>query len=255
MEPSRHHVLTSSTKLLNKRYHAMQNTNCRLLYACEIRLRIHIREKSQRNVLQFCKNTETVFDEILKIMNMNSIISCFQIMYCLQREVIKLLRIKPTHIYQTPELIHITICYALGINELLVQLAKRFTKTWQCCKLQCQSEKFSEDDAHSRQKTAIGNQVPFIYFNKWLLNMQEEMKRANQFKTDETSKLIGISSHELVELAQTSTVVSSEDALEMCYRVREFHHLLMQNHKSKANIYIEEKHSFNQYQSYIIHCW
>ena len=51
--------------------------------ACEIRLRIYMKEKSQHDVLQSRENSATVFDEILKIMDIDFIISYFQITCCL----------------------------------------------------------------------------------------------------------------------------------------------------------------------------
>ena len=209
--------------------------------ACEIRLRIYMKEKSQRDVLQSWENSATVFDEILKIIDIDSIISYFQITYCLQREIIKLLRIKPTHIYRTAELMNITICYALGHDELLVLLTKRFNSLVSDDDLECQLEIFSEDDVHRKQKKAEGGQVKLIYFDKWLLNMEEELTHANKFQSGEISDAIEIIAGELSELALSTNLLSLEDALEMWCRVREFHHSHVQRYECAATTDVEEK--------------
>ena len=140
------------------------------------------------------------------------------------------MRIKPTHVYQAAELMNITICYALRQNKLLVKLAKRFNSLWTGGNLEYQLF-FSEVDIHNKQETAINDQVKFIYFDKWLLNMEKEMKHANNPLVDEISKPITVITNELAGLALLTTALSFEDALEMFYRVREICHLQLQRYK------------------------
>ena len=208
--------------------------------ACEIRLRIYMKERSQRNVLEPCKNSATVFDEILKIIDIDSIISFFQITYCLQREIIKLLRIKSTHIYQTAELMNITICYALGQDELLILLIKRFKILLSNDNLERQLQIVSEVDKHNMQEIAKNDQVKFIYFDEWLFNMEEDIKHANKSTKDEILETIEEITGELGEFPAILTFLSYEDALEMCYRMREICHSEVHRYKSAMIINIEK---------------
>ena len=79
--------------------------------ACEIRLRVYMNAKSQRDYITPCENAKTIFDDILKIINIDSIISYFQITYCLQLAIIGLLKIKTEHLYSGVGLLNIAICH------------------------------------------------------------------------------------------------------------------------------------------------
>ena len=100
---------------------------------------------------------------------------------------------------------------------------------------------FSKDDVYSKQEIAIGGQVKFIYFDKWLHNMEKEIKQAKKFQTDEVSNPIEIISDEVSELALTTNFLSYEDGLEMWYRVREFQHLQVRKYECAATIDLEVK--------------
>ena len=94
--------------------------------ACEIRLRIYMKAKSQHDYIKPCADAHSIFDEILMVMDYKSIIKYFQITYCLQREIVRLLRIKGSYNYSKLSLLNITICWALKENELMLSLSKTF---------------------------------------------------------------------------------------------------------------------------------
>ena len=110
-----------------------ENTKRKLAIAtaisCEIRLRFYQQEKSQRDYIKPQGKAGTIFDEILKVIDIDSIINYFQITYCLQREVTRLLNIKGTHIYSNASLLNITICYALKLNEMMLLLVEKYKDT------------------------------------------------------------------------------------------------------------------------------
>ena len=92
--------------------------------ACKIRLGIYMKEKSQRDYIQTCNDSKTIFDDILDVIDVDSIVSYFQITYCLQLEVIKILGIKGSHIYSNVKMLNIAICYALRLDHLMLALSE-----------------------------------------------------------------------------------------------------------------------------------
>ena len=106
-----------------------ENTKHKLSYAvaiaCEVRLSVYMNEQSQRDNIQLHRNSKTIFDKVLKFIDTETVVSYFQITYCLQREIIKILGIKENHIYSNPNLMNITICYALRLDALMLILMKK----------------------------------------------------------------------------------------------------------------------------------
>ena len=99
------------------------NTKHNLLFAvaiaCEIRLKIYMEKKSQFDYFTAGTDAEMFFDELFEIVDKYEIIRYFQITYCLQREVSRLLNFKKRHTYSKAVFVNITICYALGLYELM----------------------------------------------------------------------------------------------------------------------------------------
>ena len=94
-----------------------QNTAHHLLYAiaiaCEMRLRIYMKNESQSNDSIDLKKDG--IEKFLDIVGFASTISYFQITYCLQCEVAKQLNFTKLHFYSDPQLINITIGFVFDI--------------------------------------------------------------------------------------------------------------------------------------------
>ena len=99
------------------------NTKHNLLFAvaiaCEIRIRIYMEKKSQFDYFTAGTDAEMFFDELFEIIDKSEIIRYLQVTYCLQREVSRLLNFKKRHTYSKAVFVNITICYALGLYELM----------------------------------------------------------------------------------------------------------------------------------------
>jgi len=119
-------VITKSTK---------RNLSFAVAIACNIRLAVYLKEKPQRDFIQPTEKTETVFDKILKVVELNDIITYFHVTYCLQREIIELLETKKSHFYSNSGLLNIAICFALRQDDLLRMVISMYLKT----------QKFSND--------------------------------------------------------------------------------------------------------------
>ena len=102
--------------------HTKHKLSYAVAIACEIRLNVYMNAQSQRDYIQAKKNAQTIFDGILTTIDSESIVSYFQIAYCLQREIIKELGIKGSQIYSHYTLMNITLCYALRLDGLLLTL-------------------------------------------------------------------------------------------------------------------------------------
>ena len=55
--------------------------------AQEVTVRVYMNAKSQHDYIQSSKKSKTVFDEILKFVDKDSILSYFQVSYCLQNMI------------------------------------------------------------------------------------------------------------------------------------------------------------------------
>ena len=143
-----------------------ENTKHKLLYAvaiaCEIRLCVYMKAKSQRDYIQAHETSQTIFDEILEFNSVESIVNYFQIAYCLQRRIIEKLGIKKSHIYSNYSLMNITICYVLKLDEQMLALLK-------------EKLTFSIDIDLEQENTVAKNNF-FMCFDKYLADMENEMK-------------------------------------------------------------------------------
>ena len=187
-----------------------ENTRHKLLYAVaiafEIRLCVYMKAQSQRDYIQAHENCETIFDEILEFITIESIVNYFQIAYCLQREIIKKLDIKKCHIYSNYSLMNITICYVLKLDEQLLALLK-------------EKLRFSIDIDLEQENTVINN-IFFMCFDKYLSDMENEMKTS-------ASKVIGNCSdiysifNALSDAALDNDLENVDERIELSMRVVE----------------------------------
>ena len=154
--------------------------------ACEIRLRIYMNAKSQRDYIQPCEKAETIFDEVLKFMDVSTIINYFQITYCLQQEVMQVLEIKESHIYSNSSLMNITICYALKRNELMLSLLNKFKPT----KRSVVSAKDGAKTALSvvRHKSIFKDVYSLDNFDRCICNLEDEINFASLPATKQSSQ-------------------------------------------------------------------
>ena len=96
---------------------AAQKLKYAIAIACEIRLRVYMRKKSQcDNAIDLNQNDGMKM--FLDIAGVASTVSYFQIAYCLQCEVAKQLDCTKLHFYADPRLINIAISLAFGIENL-----------------------------------------------------------------------------------------------------------------------------------------
>ena len=83
--------------------------------ACEMRLRVYMAHKSQHDLIEI-KADKGGIKNFLNVAGQANTIRYFQIVYCLQCEVAKMLRLTKLHFYADPQLINIATCYAFGVN-------------------------------------------------------------------------------------------------------------------------------------------
>ena len=91
---------------------------------CKVRLGIYMKKKSQCDYIQPCSDSKTIFDALLDVIDIDSIVSYFQATYCLQLEVIKILGIKGSHTYSDVKMLNIALCYALKLNQMMLALSE-----------------------------------------------------------------------------------------------------------------------------------
>ena len=142
--------------------------------ACEVRLKIYMKEKSHHDYIQRKENSANIFDEFLSIVDIDSIVSYFQITYSLQREVIQLLRIKESHIYSSFTLLNITICYALRLDNLMLTLIEKFVKTEDPGLYKANSD-FLEDNIGAAQKQVPDDQNTRTCFDICIFALENEL--------------------------------------------------------------------------------
>ena len=101
-----------------------------LLYAvaiaCEVRLNMYMENKSQYDYLHALD--EDTLDDFLKMVGQNCIIKFFQITYCLQCELVKILSLRNSYLYSKPKFMNITICYALRLDFYLHSLLSQSSR-------------------------------------------------------------------------------------------------------------------------------
>ena len=153
---------------LAEKQHISEKTKHKLSYtvaiACEIRLRVYMKAQSQRDYIQPSETSQTIFDKILEFIRLESIVSYFQIVYCLQREIIEKLEIKKSHIYSNSSLMNITICYALKLDGPMLALLKNKLRL--------------SNNADLEQRSFVVKNNFFTCFDKHLADMEIEMQNS-----------------------------------------------------------------------------
>ena len=106
-----------------------QKTKHKLLYAvaiaCEVRLRVYVSNQSQcDNAIHLKEERTSSIKKFLNIVGETSMLSYFQITYCLQCEIAKQLKFTKLHFYSNPQLINLALSSAFemqkyNINKLL----------------------------------------------------------------------------------------------------------------------------------------
>ena len=89
---------------------------CAIAIACEIRLRVYMDRKSQKNEIIDLKQGGK--EKFLSLVGAVSTINYFQITYCLQCEVAKQLKFTKLHFYSDYQLVNITISIVFGFKNL-----------------------------------------------------------------------------------------------------------------------------------------
>ena len=139
--------------------YAKQKLSFAVAIACKIRLSVYINAKSQHDYVQTCENGETVFDDVFKIVDRQSIVSYFQITTSLHAEVMILLKGR-LHSSQLDESIcNIYIMYMLGMDEMMLSLFLKY-ELWNQALFHI---RYSRNKIHS-------------VFDKRLAKMEEEIK-------------------------------------------------------------------------------
>jgi len=102
-------------------------TKNKLLYAiaiaCETRLRIYLKYKSQKDVVHLNPSSK-ISEKFLNIVGAESTLNYFQIAYCLQCEVAKQLCFTKFYFYSNPQLFNFTLSLAFGINGVITNFTK-----------------------------------------------------------------------------------------------------------------------------------
>ena len=123
------HILSNSCfdiiRKLAEKSIITENTKHKLLYAlaiaCQIRLTVYMREKCQRDHVDFRRYFELIGPFV--------VLSYFQIAYCLQCEIARCLKFTRLHFYSKPHMINVTFLYAFKMNHIVVPLlGKIFTE-------------------------------------------------------------------------------------------------------------------------------
>ena len=187
-----------------------ENTKHKLSYAvaiaCEIRLCVYMKAQSQRDYIKPNENSETIFDEILKFITVESIINYFQIAYCLQREIIEKLEIKKSHIYSNYSLMNITICYALKLDEPMLALLKENLRFL--------------NNTDLEQKSTVLKSNFFVCFDKHLADMENEMKNSSSKLSGNRSNIYSIFCA-LLDAAFDNDLGNVDEQIELYMRVVE----------------------------------
>ena len=102
--------------------YAKQHLSFAVAISCELRLSVYMNENSQHDNISSGVDLETMFEKVLTIIDKESLISYFQITYCLQLELIKKLRLTNAYNYSNSNLLNLTICNALRLDEKMLVL-------------------------------------------------------------------------------------------------------------------------------------
>ena len=200
--------------------------------ACEIRLSVYMKAQSQCDYIQRHKNSETIFDEILTTIDKQSIVSYFQIAYCLQLEIIKKLGIKGTFTYSNFTLMNITICYALRLDAPIIAMLEDdpsvVIDSGSDSGLNSDSELNSDSDLNSNsdlqsdsdQENFVEKNKFFSHFDKHLASMEYEIKICASTKNSsppDTSSIFSV----LFDAAFNEDFENIQNQIEMLMRSME----------------------------------
>ena len=89
-----------------------------LAIACQTRLAVYMKEK--------CQKDEVNIQTLLEILDISDVLNFFQIIYCLQCEIAKLLKFTKLYFYSKPQFINITFCYAFDLKQFAFNLLFNF---------------------------------------------------------------------------------------------------------------------------------
>ena len=103
--------------------------HCAVAIACEIRLRVYMKNKSQFDNAINLKQSDGM-KNFLEIVGVPSTINYFQVAYCLQCELAKHLNLTKLHFYSNSQLINCTIVLAFGTNNLESVFKNRQNRFW-----------------------------------------------------------------------------------------------------------------------------
>ena len=201
--------------------------------ACEIRLTLCINAKSQRNYIQTRESVKGIFVDVLKIVKKETIIRYFQIMYCLQREVIQLLGIKETYMHSNPILMNISLSFALKLHNLM----------WSQMEMLLGLNSInSSDNFFNSNHTIVPTNNNYVKFDECLAELESQTKQSLLIPSQ--SLLISLSNN-LMEVADNLyKKLQEEDLLEMFKRLVEVGLLLSQCDKELDEV-VEAKLLFS----------
>ena len=206
-----------------------ENTKHKLSYAvaiaCEVRLCVYMKAQSQRDYIQPHEKSETIFDEILKFIDKDSILNYFQITYCLQREIITILEIKGSHIYSNFTFMNITICYALRLDVLMLTLMEEELIFFDVTNLNSGFENIAE------------NVNIFRNFDKYLADMENELDNCARKISDNPPGIICIADA-LSDIAydDSNGYLDLEEQTELVMRIVEIVRRLSFNYEDRKKI-------------------
>ena len=189
-----------------------ENTKHKLSHAvaiaCEIRLCVYMKMQTQCDYIQPIENSQTIFDEILGFISAQSIVSYFQITYCLQREIIKMLAIRKSYIYSNFTLMNITICYALRLDKPMVALLTEKLKF------------LNESNSDSEQENVVVTNKFITNFDNYLSDMENEIKSCASKLASEPHNILSIILA-FINAASDDDFINFEENIELKLRVIE----------------------------------
>ena len=103
-----------------------QKQKHKLMYAvalaCEIRLRVYAEKDKQDDIYSSDLFQKSSFRTALDAVGKTSLINYFQIAYALQLSICKKINIKPKHLITDPNMLNVSVCSVLGLQDLTNKL-------------------------------------------------------------------------------------------------------------------------------------
>ena len=187
--------------------------------ACEVRLKVYLKEDSQRDYVRPRDNSETSFDEMLKIVDKEAIIRYLQATYCLQHEVSILLGIQANHGQSNRKLLNVMICHVLKLDDLMLALLAKHNEN-HTSRPQDETMNLSKKNKITPKQQNHSFQVDRAnYFDKCLAEVEKDFQNFCDFKSNLPShtqvKIILIN---LLRLMSTSSEINIGDLVEFSKR-------------------------------------